>query len=118
MRKRKDVFAISPLKRNDDAGKYNEDLPNAGRGRRPHYVMCALAEGAIRVCRTARMDVRQLQRGAKEQKGRDEHNEQNADVRVRCPHFGSPSHNYHLLYRMILKAPILERLIAGMLRPL
>jgi hypothetical protein len=32
MRKRKDVLAVLPLKRNDDAGKYNEDLLNAGRG--------------------------------------------------------------------------------------
>jgi len=32
MRKRKDVLAVLPLKRNNDAGKYNEDLLNAGRG--------------------------------------------------------------------------------------
>ena len=85
MRKRKDVFAVLPLKRNGDAGKYNEDLLNAGCGRRPHYVMRSLAERAIRMCSTVRMNVRHLDCAAKEEKSREKRYEQNLNVRIACP---------------------------------
>ena len=58
MRKRKNVFAVLRLNRGGEADDGNEDWLNAGRGRRPNYVMRALAERAIRMCRTILMDVR------------------------------------------------------------
>ena len=67
MRKRKDVFAVLRLKKGGNADYGNEDRLNAGRGRRPYYVMCALAERAIRMCRAILMDVGQLYQAAKEE---------------------------------------------------
>jgi hypothetical protein len=80
--------------------------------------MRGLAEGAVRMCHTARMDVREFQRGPKEQQERKQRDKQNPRMRIRCPKFADPSHNYYPLYLRTLKSPILEYLIAGVLRPL
>jgi hypothetical protein len=67
VRKRKDVFAVLRLNKGGNADDGNEDRLNAGRSRRPYYVVCALAERAIRMCRAILMDVRQLYQAAKEE---------------------------------------------------
>jgi len=54
------------------------------------------------------MNVRHLDCAAKEEKSREKRYEQNLNVRVACPYFADPSHNYFSLYLRTLKAPILE----------
>jgi hypothetical protein len=93
VRKRKDVFAVLRLKKGGNADYGNEDRLNAGRGRRPYYVMCALAERAIRMCRAILMDVRQLHQAAKEKKKRKERYEPNTNLRIRRPQFAHSSHD-------------------------
>jgi hypothetical protein len=93
VRKRKHVFAVLRLKKGGNADDGNEDWLNAGRGRRPYYVMCALAERAIGMFRAILMDVRQLHQAAKEEKKRKERYEPNTNLRIRRPQFAHSSHD-------------------------
>jgi hypothetical protein len=56
--------------------------------------MRGLAERAIRMCCTVRMDVRHLNSAAKEEKSREKRYEQDMNVRFARPDFADPSHNY------------------------
>jgi hypothetical protein len=79
--------------------------------------MRSLAERAIRMCRTVRMNVRHLDCAAKEEKSREKRYEQNIYVRIARPYFADPSHNYFSLYLRVLKAPIPRPSITSTFRP-
>jgi hypothetical protein len=87
------MLTVGTLKRGHNAGRSDKYLLNARWCGLMHDSVGALAQRAIRVPNTVRMDVGQLNCGAKEEKDREEAHKQSPSARVGCPHFLDPRHS-------------------------
>jgi hypothetical protein len=84
------MLTVGTLKRGRNAGRSDKYLLNARRCRLMHDSMGALAQRAIRVPNTVRMDVGQLKCSAKEEKDREKRYDQSPSRCVRWPHSLDP----------------------------
>jgi hypothetical protein len=99
------VFAVYPRRERGNPLDNEENGPDGGSRGRPNDAMCGLAERAIRVPGTVRVEVRQLYGGTKYQQECEEGNEQSASKGTRLPRFVAQRHNYSRLYTRMPKQP-------------
>ena len=93
MRIGEEVFAVVARKRWGDPLNREENGPDAGNRRWPNDVICALAECAVRVSGTVRVEMHELDGGAKNEQKREEGYEQNARQRTRRPYSVAQDHD-------------------------
>ena len=87
------VFAVHPRRERGNTLDNEENGPDGGSRRRPNDVMCVLAKRAVRVPGTVRVEVHQLDGGAKDEQKCEKGNEQNASQGTRRPYSVTERHN-------------------------